>query len=172
MEPLTLLTKDRKGLNTLYYIINSGILIPSDIAKIVYIADKNHITDYGRSIYGENYRAGNEGPVPILIENILNNNSAFISLTYSPVKVIKGVIDNYFTYLVEMDIFSQSDLLALDSIINLCKEGKLEADLSAWHKTMIGQIISWRDIWILEGVAEEDKEEIYQELEFKHRHST
>ena len=57
--------KIEKALNALLYITHR--LKRNDfhkIFKILYYADRNHISDYGRSITGDIYIAMNDGPVP------------------------------------------------------------------------------------------------------------
>ncbi len=43
------------------------------IFKILYFADRNHISDYGRSITGDTYIAMNDGPVPSNLYDIFKS---------------------------------------------------------------------------------------------------
>ncbi len=63
-----------KTVNAVLYI--SQKLKRSDfhkIFKILYFADRNHISDYGRSITGDTYIAMNDGPVPSNLYDIFKS---------------------------------------------------------------------------------------------------
>lgn len=63
-----------KAINAVLYITHR--LKRSDfhkIFKILYFADRNHISDYGRSITGDTYIAMNDGPVPSNLYDIFKS---------------------------------------------------------------------------------------------------
>jgi hypothetical protein len=75
---LTWRTSTRKAIGSLHYLLSkTGPLTPADVAKILYIADKRHINDWGRVIYGENYFCGINGPVPEFVNNLITGNNHF-----------------------------------------------------------------------------------------------
>ena len=66
--------KKEKALNAVLYI--TARLIRNDfhkIFKILYFADRNHISAYGRSITGDTYIAMNDGPVPSNLYDIFKS---------------------------------------------------------------------------------------------------
>ena len=66
--------KVEKAINAVLYI--SRKLKRNDfhkIFKILYFADRNHISDYGRSITGDTYIAMNDGPVPSNLYDIFKS---------------------------------------------------------------------------------------------------
>ncbi|MDR1975256.1 MAG: SocA family protein [Bacteroidales bacterium] len=64
----------KKALNAVLYIASN--LKRSDfhkIFKILYFADRNHLSDYGRSITGDTYIAMDDGPVPSNLYDIFKS---------------------------------------------------------------------------------------------------
>jgi uncharacterized phage-associated protein len=65
---------EKKALNAVLYIANK--LKRKDfhkIFKILYFADRNHISEYGRSITGDSYIAMGDGPVPSNLYDIFKS---------------------------------------------------------------------------------------------------
>lgn len=66
--------KTDKAVNAVLYITHK--LKRNDfhkIFKVLYFADRNHISDYGRSITGDTYIAMNDGPVPSNLYDIFKS---------------------------------------------------------------------------------------------------
>lgn len=65
---------EKKAINSILFISNK--LKRKDfhkIFKILYFADRNHLSEYGRTITGDTYIAMNDGPVPSNIYDIFKS---------------------------------------------------------------------------------------------------
>jgi len=65
---------ESKAINAVLYVSNK--LKRKDfhkIFKVLYFADRNHLSEYGRSITGDTYIAMNDGPVPSKIYDIFKS---------------------------------------------------------------------------------------------------
>lgn len=106
------------------------------IFKTLYFADKYHLSEYGRSITGDNYIAMDYGPVPSKIADIFK---AVRGDSYFPA----GDLEKYFRfvnrYIIEpklkadMDYLSESDIECLDKAIDYCKDKSFKDLTSASH---------------------------------------
>lgn len=125
------------------------------ILKILYLADKMHLSNYGRFISGDSYSAMKHGPVP--------------SGAYDIIKYVRG--DGYFCFdhasnsfsvnsdtnlvsplrSVDTDLFSESDLQCLDKMI-ADHGAKTFSDIRAishdfaWDNAGDNEMMSLRDI--------------------------
>jgi len=73
--------KYRKALETVVYLANKDQR-QYWVLKAIYVADKEHLSRYGRQIFGDRYIAMSQGPVP--------------SLAYDIVKSVREGAANYF----------------------------------------------------------------------------
>lgn len=147
------------------------------ICKILYFADREHLSKYGRSITGDVYIAMAYGPVPSKVEDIF--------------KAVRG--DSYFSdcasdlkeyfyfknrYIIEpkkkadLDYLSGTDIECLDNAIALCKDMTFSqlTDLShdlAWNNTKKDRAISVKDILREAGDDEEYAEYISSKLKME-----
>ena len=76
-------TKEKKGLEVLLYVLGE---LPEAkfnlLGKILYVAEKEHLLNYGRPIYGDSYIAGSDGPVPLFIKDVIEGNYLFSSIYF------------------------------------------------------------------------------------------
>lgn len=110
-----------------------------NVLKVFYLADKLHMERYGRFIFDESYSAMERGPVPStaydLIKAIRNDQELPFSIK-SPVTLGSNHIVSAKRQADE-DLFSGSDLLCMDEVIQLSENEDL-GDLShdnAWEST-------------------------------------
>lgn len=61
---------EKKAINSLLYVLKDVDNL-YNIMKIFYFADKEHLSKYGRFIYGENYIAMSKGQVPSWIYDLI-----------------------------------------------------------------------------------------------------
>lgn len=100
---------EKKALNAILYIANK--LKRKDfhkIFKVLYFADRNHLSEYGRLISGDSYIAMDDGPVP--------------SKLYDIFKSVRG--DSYFK---DNDHFSKLIQVVQWDLINPLQEANLKA---------------------------------------------
>ena len=126
------------------------------LCKILYFADRQHLSQYGRSITGDVYIAMQFGPVPSCVDDILKaiRGDSFFSDYVSDLKN-KIVFEN--RYIVkalaqpDMDELSESDVECLDYAIGICKNKSFQ-ELTvfshglAWSNTQRDHTISVKDI--------------------------
>lgn len=108
---------EERAINSLLYIAckvkNADI---HKISKILYFADKEHLSKYGRTITGDTYIKMNYGPVPSNIYDILKNARNFVT-NYDGLFQIKNRY--YIEPLIDSDLdyLSKTDLQELDESI-------------------------------------------------------
>ena len=148
------------------------------ICKILYYADQQHLSKYGRSITGDTYIAMNYGPVPSNVEDIfkaVRGDSVFS-------QYVEGIRNDSFDFFnkfilrpkreADMDYLSESDVECLDMAIAKCKDLSFQqlTDLShdlAWNNTQRDRAISVKDILREQGDDEEYAEFIAHKLEME-----
>ena len=135
------------------------------ICKILYFADREHLSRYGRSITGDTYIAMAFGPVPSKVDDIfqaVRGDSYFSD--------VAGDLKEYFEFTnrfiikpkreADLDYLSESDLECLDHAIAICKDKdfgeltNLSHDL-AWQNTQRDRAMSVKDILREAGDDEE-----------------
>ena len=147
------------------------------IFKVLYFADRMHISKYGRSITGDTYIAMAYGPVPSNIDDIfkaVRGDSYFSdcadefrrSFRFENKYIIKPLRD------ADMDYLSESDTECLDHAISLCRDKSFDELVSmshdlAWNNTNLNRAISVKDIIREAGDDEEYAEYISHKLELK-----
>lgn len=116
-----------------------------NVLKVFYLADKLHMERYGRFIFNDNYSAMRKGPVPAiaydLIKDIKSGQKLPLELD-APVKVGPRYQVQPLRSADE-DLFSGSDLLCIDEIIELSKTvdlGEYSHD-NAWNETPLNRMI-------------------------------
>ncbi|MHB8409536.1 MAG: Panacea domain-containing protein [Acidiferrobacterales bacterium] len=95
------------------------------VLKVIYFADKQHLFDYGRFIFGDSYIAMQHGPVPSGAYNMVKR----VKLEHArPDCECDGALftvreDDTIEPLVQPDLlcFSKSDLECLDKAIEECR---------------------------------------------------
>lgn len=135
------------------------------ISKILYFADQEHLSRYGRSITGDTYIAMDYGPVPSKIEDIFKAVRG-VSFFSDFAKKIKQYFDFKNKYCLDikkeanLDYLSESDIECLDHAIGKCKNlsfdelTKLSHDI-AWNNTKRDRAMSVKDILREVGDSEE-----------------
>lgn len=126
------------------------------ICKILYFADQEHLSRYGRSITGDTYIAMTYGPVPSKIEDIFKavRGDSFFSDFANEIKLYFDFKNKYCLDIkkeADLDYLSESDIECLDHAISKCKDlsfGEL-TELShdiAWNNTKRDRAMSVKDI--------------------------
>ncbi|MBQ9639139.1 MAG: SocA family protein [Bacteroidales bacterium] len=114
-----------KSLQAVLYVANR--LVRKDfhkIFKVLYFADRNHLSKYGRSITGDTYIAMTDGPVPSNIYDIFKSvrGDGFFSKRAADFTTLFRVVDwNFIFPEAEADIsqLSESDVEELDDSLRL-----------------------------------------------------
>lgn len=127
-----------------YLVINSGAgLYP--VMKMLYLADRNHLSSYGRSITGDDFAAMKEGPVPegayALVKFVRHNRQYFDPM---PDARDRLAMDGHnFKFLQEVDIgnLSASDRQALDDVLGIYHAGGWQAVRDQSHDA------AWEAAW-------------------------
>lgn len=104
--------------------------------KACYFADKKHLNDHGRPVFGARYRAMKFGPVPIEIYEMAKGEPlwlAELSADRYPWR-----LEGYRLQLIEnddpdMDVFSESDLAALEHGLALSRGMTFNERTAATH---------------------------------------
>lgn len=136
------------------------------IFKILYFADRNHLSNYGRTITGDSYVAMDDGPVPSKIYDIFKIVRG--DGLYSSEK--KAEFEPYFKVRnwmllvpqkdADMDVLSESDIEELDNSLSLYgalswDEVREKSHDYAWCNTLKGHAIDLQSIMRENGEDEE-----------------
>ena len=170
-----------KAINSILYIIEKlgGKTDMHKLCKILYFADQNHLSLYGRSITGDVYIAMQYGPVPSSIDDILKALRGDSFFSQSPeIEPIREYIKFENKYILssslnpDLEELSGTDLKCLDISINLCKDKTFDelTTLShglAWSNSNKGRTISVKDILREIGDEEEYVEYIADNLKIQ-----
>lgn len=154
------LFKYDKAIQSLLYALKKlgGKTDMHKLCKILYFADQQHLSEYGRSITGDRYIAMQFGPVPSNIDDILkalrgdsffssNEEIAILreSISFENRYIIKGLKEP------DMEELSGTDVKCLDKAIELCRNKNFRelTEFShglAWTNTQRDRTISVKDI--------------------------
>jgi uncharacterized phage-associated protein len=130
-------TRPRNRIETLVYIASAwpGIT-PFYLSKVLFIADRNHLRDFGRPVTGDAYIAMDNGPVPSRIYDIINGKLDFFG-DPAAISAALAIDDETAKYhqvsarrKANTDLLSETDIAALDSAIKFCR-GKSFSHLSS-----------------------------------------
>ncbi len=167
------------AINVVLYILQrlGGKADMHKIFKILYFAERKHLSVYGRRIVGDDFNAMQYGPVPSKIYDMLKGirgDSFFSEEASKYCEYIKAV--NKETFQAEKDYdgeyISESAKECLDEAVEMCKGLSFNqlTDLShdfAWSNTSRNKIISYadmmREIGEDEGYAQYVQERIREE---------
>lgn len=144
------------------------------LCKILYFADRRHLSLYGRSITGDTYIAMQFGPVPSKVDDILKavRGDSFFSNCVGDLKSKLGFENKYIAKALtapDMDELSATDVECLDDAIALCRD-KSFGELTefshglAWTNTAKDRAISVKDILREAGDEEEYVQYIADQL--------
>ncbi len=154
------LFKYDRAINSLLYSLKmlGGTSDMHKLCKILYFADQQHLSLYGRSITGDTYIAMQFGPVPSCVDDILKalRGDSFFSSVPEIERLRHCIVfDNRFIVRAlqepDMDELSGSDVKCLNYAIDLCKD-KSFSELTAfshglaWNNTQRDRAISVKDI--------------------------
>jgi len=122
--------KYRKALEAVVYLANKDQR-QYWVLKAIYVADKEHLSRYGRQIFGDRYIAMRQGPVPSLAYDIVKsmregatdyffpdprpNTALQIVPDNKTVKPISGRV-------ADMNVLSESEIQCLDYGFNIVKD--------------------------------------------------
>lgn len=162
------LFKYEKAVNSLLYSLQQlgGKADMHKLCKILYFADQQHLSQYGRSITGDTYIAMQYGPVPSCVDDILKalRGDSFFS-SNEEIKELKEFLLFENRFIIrglkspDMDELSNSDIKCLDLAINMCRDKNFEeltiiSHGMAWDNTRKGREMSVKDI--LREVGDEE----------------
>lgn len=166
------LFKYDKAVNSILFTLSElgGMTDMHKLCKILYFADRRHLSVYGRSITGDTYIAMQFGPVPSRIDDIfkaLRGDSFFSSSNeIEPLRKYMAFENRYMIRALQvpdMDELSDTDVECLSYAIDICKD-KNFAELTdyshglAWNNTRRDHEMSVKDI-----LREAGDEEAYVE---------
>jgi len=143
------------------------------VFKVLYFADRNHISDYGRSITGDTYIAMNDGPVPSNLYDIFKSvrGDGYFKDNGQFSKLFNVVNWDLIQPLAEPNIkkLSKTDINYLDNSIK--DFGELSWDEIrekshdyAWRNTVLNRPISLKNIVIEAGNEESYVEYLKEQM--------
>lgn len=163
----------------LYILSKLGTADMHKVSKILYFADRSHLSKYARSITGDDYIKMSYGPVPSNVYDIMK---AIRGDSYFANTSEAKSLEQYFRFInskdivplmeVNIDYLSESDVECLDEAIAICKDLNFEelTRLShdfAWANTALNAKISVKDILCEVGDSEEYIEYVNQKLQME-----
>lgn len=166
------------SINAIMYILSKfgGMCDMHKICKILYFADRMHLSRYSRSITGDEYIRMQYGPVPSHVDDMFKavRGDSFFSDT-SEAEVLKEYFSFYNRYTVQqkkqpdMDYLSETDIECLDESIAQCKDMSFNelTEFShglAWQNTSPDREIAVEDILREAGDTEEYVEYVANKL--------
>ena len=155
----------------LYILSKLGTIDMHRVSKILYFADRSHLSKYARSITGDDYIKMSYGPVPSNVYDIMKEvrGDSFFANTFEA-----KTLEQYFKFVNSKDIISLTDvnLECLDEALALCKNLSFEelTRLShdyAWNNTIMNGKISVKDILCEMGDDEDYIEYVSQKLQME-----
>lgn len=145
-----------KAVEVLLYVANQ-VSDTYNALKVIYFADKLHLGEYGRLIYGDDYVAMQHGPVPSLAYNIVRkvrgDGPSWLTLPKSPDFSVEGndVIPNRTP---DMDLLSESDIGCLNEAIERYGKMSFRQLKRVSHADEAFQAVDEKDIMSLELIAQ------------------
>jgi uncharacterized phage-associated protein len=127
---------EAKAVETLVYIASAWPKItPFYLSKVLFIADRDHLRQFGRPVTGDAYIAMDNGPVPSRIYDIIKGALDFFG---DPAAIDAALMVNEGAKYHEIsakrkantDLLSETDLTVLDNAIEFCR-GKSFPHLSS-----------------------------------------
>ena len=163
----------------LYVLSKLGTADMHKVSKILYFADRSHLSKYARSITGDDYIKMSYGPVPSNVYDIMKavRGDSFFANT-SEAKAL----EQYFKFVnskdimplmcANLDYLSESDVECLDEAIAMCKDlifeelTRLSHDF-AWTNTALNGKMSIKDMLCEVGDSEEYIEYVNQKMQME-----
>lgn len=157
------------ALNAILYVVKQlgGKCDMHAVCKILYFADQEHLSQYSRSITGDDYIAMQYGPVPSHVYDMMK--AVRGDSYFSDTKIAADLKSKFRFYnkmmieaveMPDMDYLSGTDVKCLDAAIEKCKGLTFgqRTDLShgyAWHNTARDRQMEVSDILSEAGDSEE-----------------
>ena len=132
----------------LYILQKMGMLTKHHLSKVLYVADKDHVRTYGRTLTGDSYVAMKNGPVP--------------SKLYDFIKVVQGQSDGayiarYVKYLPEFIAFKSPhsvvakqppnmDFLSLSAVQSLDRAIETVGPMGYEQRTNFTHDEAWKSV--------------------------
>lgn len=175
----TLIFNQEKSLQVILYVAER--LKRKDfhkIFKIIYFADREHLSNYGRTITGDTYVAMSDGPVPSKIYDILKvvrGDSLFAEQN-------KHIFSSYFEVAnwmfvnplkpADLSLLSESDIEAIDNSLNMYgnlswDEIREKSHDYAWCNTPKDHAIAMEDIMLENGESDEYINYVQSQMELQ-----
>lgn len=112
----------KKAIQALSYFAqqNGGSLNKMKAIKLIWLSDRFHLRQYGRTITGDVYFALPYGPIPSTTRDILESNTVLSSIELSYSEEFLAIYDKYnFSAIKETytKVFSQTDLEAINEVL-------------------------------------------------------
>ena len=163
----------------LYVLSQLGTADMHKVSKILYFADRSHLSKYARSITGDDYIKMSYGPVPSNVYDIMKavRGDSFFANT-SEAKAL----EQYFKFVnskdimplmcANLDYLSESDVECLDEAIAMCKDltfeelTRLSHDF-AWTNTALNGKMSIKDMLCEVGDSEEYIEYVNHKMQME-----
>jgi uncharacterized phage-associated protein len=126
---------ESKAVETLVYVASAWPKItPFYLSKVLFVADCDHLREFGRPVTGDAYIAMANGPVPSRIYDIIKGDLDFFG---APAAITEALAINRKAAYHQIrakrkpntDLLSETDIAALNKAIEFCR-GKSFADLS------------------------------------------
>lgn len=123
--PIKFRVDPEKALETLLYILSKAGTDKYATLKIIYVADKLHLSRYGRFIYGDYYHALENGPAPMVAYDLMQAASGVQKAGLN--ELVQGALeagrsdDPHFLIAKrepDRDFLSESDIECLDEVIS------------------------------------------------------
>lgn len=168
---LTWITGEEKAVTILAYLTQNKKLTCGQIARILYLADTQHMNEYGRPLYGENYLALPNGPTPAFLKDFLEDNVYFSSEPVQKQRYHFSIDDGVVECRMKpnMDKMSKSDSIALNIAGWLVSEKNPRVEglyfNKAFYWTDQRYIIDWKLMLDVEHTEEQ-----LEDLHFKSKH--
>lgn len=129
----------KKSIEVILYIANhtQNPTIMS-VLKLMYLADKTSLEEYGRFLSDETYVAMQHGPVPSVSYDLMKaardtNQYGFVIQHNHHIKPLRSA---------DLDEMSDSDIACLDKII------KLYGEYPTWHLREMSHDAAWEKTWL------------------------
>ena len=137
MKPIRFKFAAEKALSAIHWMVRShnGIDLHT-MMKACYFADREHLNAFGRPIFGATYRAMKYGPVPLEIYEMAKSEALW--LAELGIDRMPWRLEGYCLRLEgnaepDMEVFSDSDLAALERGVQTARGMTFDARTAATH---------------------------------------
>lgn len=110
-----------QALNYLAYKQHDGMMDDMKAYKLLWLVDRYHVRQYGRTVTGDNYCALPYGPVPSNAKDIIDSKSTIPDEEKTEIEKYLKMLPEQHKYeslkAPDMDVFSESDIEVMDKIL-------------------------------------------------------